>query len=148
MEWEIWLHTLAVRMLASHESNVGRNLSKPAATNQPFTKGPWNLHEFKGISHVKEALHGGAHAYTAAAGCKTSEEKTAQHKNAPARKQVLPSCTELYLLDKTMMCLCIVVTDPCPYSTAMEPPGRIFSIFANSHSLLHKGQALRVLSQR
>lgn len=30
----------------------------------------------------------------------------------------------------------------------MEPPGRIFSILANSHSLLQRGQALRVLSHR
>lgn len=36
-----------------------------------------------------------------------------------------------------------------PYSRpTMPPPGRIFSILANSHSLLHSGQALRVLSQR
>jgi hypothetical protein len=31
---------------------------------------------------------------------------------------------------------------------AAPPPGKIFSIFANSHSLLHNGHALRVFSHR
>lgn len=32
------------------------------------------------------------------------------------------------------------------YPSPMEPVGRIFSILANSHSLLHRGQAERVFS--
>jgi len=33
-------------------------------------------------------------------------------------------------------------------AVAGAEPGRIFSIFANSHSLLHSGQALRVFNHR
>ena len=33
-------------------------------------------------------------------------------------------------------------------SCRQRAPGKIFSIFANSHSLLHSGQAERVFSQR
>jgi hypothetical protein len=42
----------------------------------------------------------------------------------------------------------VFCSNPNAITVSTHPPARMRSIFANSHSLLHRGQALRVLSQR